>query len=267
MKTIVCLVLAHLLGIAALVGLGFLLNDHIKGLGDKFPGVSTVLSTAFGIYCFVVNLLYHKNQKVYLWINRLGLLIRRTHTYWLPTFDFILPASHEGDLTGLMAKTIEAMRQLPHQTFKQVSSTQASTTIVIDELLCFVLRVDEAHLHVTLDRKILVPSHLYDGYRQRLAVIAETIQRTVNAESVRLGISITFGDGVTNPYYGFFVRSVPAQLLRHFEATFLVGQTSTCRIEAGMDTINIEGGNLIEVFDALSQVLALKAMPAGGPSA
>ena len=80
--------IAHLVGFAALIGLGFLLNDTLKE--NTYQGLFTVLSAGFGIYCFAVNILYHKNQTVFLWVNRALLLIRRTHTYWLPDFDFTL---------------------------------------------------------------------------------------------------------------------------------------------------------------------------------
>jgi len=90
------------------------------------------------------------------------------------------------------------------------------------------------------------------------------VTEAVKPESVRLGITITFDDGVLNPYYGFFVRRVPSHVLSHFEASFQFGHASSCRIQAATDSINIEGTSAVDFFTALSQVLALRAAPAGG---
>lgn len=264
MKSIILVIVAHLVGIAALVGLGLLLNDTLKA--NTYGGVTTVLSTAFGIYCFVVNILYHKNQRVFLWVNRLLLLVRRTHTYWLPAFDFTLSDTTLANRHEAINEVEKALAASPHKKIQRSNETPSSATITIDDTFFFVIRVDETHLHVTLDRKILVPAHLYEAYRQRLARFAEVISNAVHPESVRLGITITFGDGVSNPYFGFFVQRVPSQLLRHFQASFLLDQASSCRIEAGTDSINIESQGAVDFFEALSQVLALKAIPTEGAS-
>src|ERR1019366_5656332 len=99
----------------------------------------------------------------------------------------------------------KALKTLPHQKLQRSNDTPSSAGIALDDTFFLVLRVDEIHLHVSLDRKILVPAHLYESYRQRLARIAEVISNAVQPESVRLGITITFGDGVANPYFGLFV--------------------------------------------------------------
>ena len=108
MKSIILVVIAHLVGIAALIGIGLLLNDTLKA--NTYQGVTTVLSTAFGIYCFVVNILYHKNQRVFLWVNRLLLMVRRTHTYWLPAFDFTLADATIENRMQLIGQVEQALR-------------------------------------------------------------------------------------------------------------------------------------------------------------
>jgi hypothetical protein len=262
MRAIILVVIAHIVGIAALVGLGLLLNDTLKA--NTYQGVTTVLSTAFGIYCFVVNILYHKNQTVFLWVNRLLLQVRRTHSYWLPTFDFTLSDTTLANRREVINEVEKALAASPHKKIQRSNDTPSGATITIDDTFFFLFRVDESHLHVTLDRKILVPAHLYESYRQRLARFAEMFSNAIHPESVRLGITITFGDGVPNPYFGLFVQRVPSQLLRHFEASFLLTEASSCRIEAGTDSINIEGQGAVDFFEALSQVLALKAIPKEG---
>jgi hypothetical protein len=264
MRAFLLLLVAHVVGIAVLFGVGLLLNDALKAYGDNYQGVVTVLSASFGIYCFAVSIIYHRNERVYLWVNRLLLLVRRIHTYWLPDFDFTLSAMALSDRQELFHKVESALEALPYKKLRGPMDTPNVRSITIDETFFLRLRIDESHLHVTLDRRILVPAHLYETYRQRLARIAESIANAIKPESVRLGMSITFGDGVANPYYGLFVRRVPSQLLRHFEATFLLAQDCSCRIEAGTDSINIEGTSAVQFFEALAQVLALKAIPMGG---
>jgi len=264
MKSLIWVVLAHIAGVLALIGLGLLLNETLKA--NTYGGVTTVLSTAFGVYSFALNILYHKNQAVFLWVNRLLLMVRRTHTYWLPAFDYTLSDATLENRRELINNVEKALAASPHKKIQRANDTPSSAAITIDERFFFVLRLDESHLHVSLDRKILVPSHLYETYRRQLARFAEVISNAVHAESVRLGITITFGDGVSNPYFGFFVQRVPSQLLRHFEASFLLAQGSSCRIEAGTDSINIESQGAVDFSEALSQVLALKAIPAEGAS-
>lgn len=264
MKSLVIVGSAHVLGLAILVSLGLAFNDTIKDHTSDYQGVTTVLSVAFGLYCFAVNFLYHKNQNVYLLVNRLLLMVRRTHTYWLPAFDFTLSDTSLQHRRGLIAHVETALAELPHRKIKRINETPSSATICIDDKLFLALRLDDSHLFVTLDRRILVPSHLYETYRQWLARIGEIITKAVRPESVRLGMQITFDDGAVNPYYGFFVRRVPSHVLRHFEASFQFGHGSTCRIEAATDSINIEGTSAVDFYSAISQVLALKAAPAGG---
>ena len=129
--------------------------------------------------------------------------------------------------------------------------------------MCFTLRIGDGCLHVTLDRKILVPAHLYDDYQRRFARIAESLARAMNPTSIRCGISVTFAEGTKNPYYGFFVNRIPADLINHFEVNIKTSSRSTCRVEAGMDHVNIEGRSLVEFFDTLSKVLSLRALPTG----
>jgi hypothetical protein len=264
MKSIILVVLAHVIGILALVALGLLLNDTLKA--NTYQGVFTVLSTAFGIYCFVVNILYHKNQRVFLWVNRLLLMVRRSHTYWLPAFDFTLSDASPENRSETINNVEKALQSFRHKKIQRSSETPTSATLTIDDTLFLVLRIDDCHVHVTLDRKILVPSHLYESYSRRLARIAEAMTNALRPESVRLGMVITYADGIQNPYFGLFVQRVPSQLLRHLEASFLLAQGSSCRIEAGTDSINIESQASVDFFDALAQVLALKVIPAEGLS-
>lgn len=261
MRTIFWVAAGHVVGVALLIGVGFALNSTIHQYAEDYAGLITVFSTAFGVYAFIVNLLYHKNRAFHLWVNRILLVLTRTHTYWQPSFDFDLRQESSHDCSVLVQEVLGVLREpeFGNTTISQPSLNTA--TVCFDELMCFVLRVEDLHLHIHLDRKLLVPSHLYEKYSHRLARIAEAVQHVVQPTAVRCGMTISFGDGVKNPYYGFFVSSVPADLLHTFQVSFRLDQRTSCRVEAGTDQVTIEGKSLVDLFAALSQVLNLRATP------
>lgn len=261
MRTVLWVGLAHLVGIAALFGLGLLLNKTIDQYAQDYAGLITIFSSAFGVYAVVVNLLYQKNRDFHLWVNRLLLLFVRTHTYWQPAFDYDLPDGSSQDRLALLQQLVKSLSEGNFGAAKVAHPSANIATVCLDDIMCFVLRIEDSHLHVHLDRRLLIPAHLYDAYRQRLARIAETVQQTLNPTSMRYGMTVSFADGVSNPYYGFFVNRVPSELLHTFQVSFRLDPASSCRIEAGTDHVNIESKSLVDLFEALSQVLNLRAVP------
>lgn len=261
MKTVTTIVAAHVLGILALLAIGLWLNTSIAAHLSNYQGVITVFSTAFGVYSFAINYLYHRNQNVYLWVHRALLILRRTHTYWLPAFDYALGERTLEARRSLLSTVELALSALSEKKIKRTDETPYFAKMVLDDVFFLVLRCDESHLFVSLDRRILVPSHLYERYCRQFAKIAETVATAANAGSIRLGMTITFDDGVVNPYYGFFVRRIPSHVLRHFEASFQFGHSESCQIIAGTNSISIEGESVVDFFAGLSQVVALEATP------
>ena len=114
------------------------------------------------------------------------------------------------------------------------------------------------------NQKLLVPSHLYDAFRQRLALLAEELQRVIKPIMTRCSVRVSFPEGKSNPYYGFFVNRLSPSLLQDFQVIFRLDAKSDCRIEAATDHINVEGASLSEMFNAPTQVLTLRALPKGG---
>ena len=263
MKALVWTVVGHILGIALLLALGLWLNSVIAKYGQAYAGVITVFTTAWGAYITAVGFLYNKNRRFHFWVNRLGMMFVRSHTYWQPVFDFELDPASSESRSSLLDRIAGAVLQGQFGTARRVQSAGPMLSISVDDLMCFVFRLDEAHLNVHLDRKLLVPAHLYDRYRHKLARIADEIRQVANPVSMRCGVLISFGDGVPNPYYGFFINRVPAELLQTFQVSFRLDPHSSCRIEAGTDCVNIEGNNPVDLFEGLSQVLALRALPRG----
>ncbi len=111
MKTLLGIVLAHAAGIAFLVLLGIWISPAINHYRQAILGVVSVLSTGFGIYSFVLNLLYHKNLSFHLLVDRLRLFVSRTHTYWLPAFDFELAPDAARDRQAIINRAVDAVEQ------------------------------------------------------------------------------------------------------------------------------------------------------------
>ncbi len=263
MKTLLLVALAHAVGIAALVFLGVWITPALDHYAKRYSGVVTVLSTSFGVYLSALNLLYHKNLSFRLFVDRLRLLVSRTHTYWLPAFDFELRPEAARDRQATLDVAAEAIEGAYTGRVRRAFSTPTSAAISLDDLMCLMLRVEDGCLHATLDRKILVPAHLYDDYQRRFARIAESLNRALNPTSIRCGICVTFAEGTKNPYYGFFVNQIPANLINHFEVSFRTSSRASCRVEASTDHVSVEGQSLVELFETLSKVLSLRALPTG----
>jgi len=252
------IIFVHLIGLTLLLFLGVSLNTFLQ----SHAGVISVLSVAVGLYATAVNILYHRNRRLYLFVNRVLLKVRRTHTYWQPSFDLELSQSQDlsNDWIQMVWKILQEGR---FGVAKKRDETPTTLKVDLDSLTVLVFRRDDLHLHVHFDRKMLVPAHLYDTYRKRLASLVEAVNGVVKPVSVRYGLQIAFGDGVRNPYYGFFVNRVPSDLLQDFQVVFQLSEQSACRIEAGADHVNIEGTSFVEFFDALTEVLSLRAVPGG----
>jgi hypothetical protein len=259
MKAWALIVAGHLVAIVILLVIGIQL-DHVP---QSHPGVTTVFSVAWTLYSAALAYLYHKNRRFYFFVQRLLLRISRTHTYWQPAFDFDLDSNRIGTPPEILDALWELLREGRHGRAAKRAESPTTLSVGLDDLFSVVFRVDNQNLNVHLDRKLLVPSHLYDAFRRRLAMLVEDVSRIVQPVRVRCGLIVSFDEGVRNPYYGFFVNRVPPELLKDFQVTFLLNRNSTCRIEATTDRISIEGTNVAELFEAANQVLDLRALPGG----
>ena len=256
------IVVAHIVGVFSLILVGLRLNDAIS---KDYAGLVTLFSVAITAYITFLNALYQKSYAFHLLINRLRLRFSRTHTFWQPHFHFEMEADKcvgpllLNELWQLLSKGEygQAVRQ---------SQTPSKLVVSLDSLLTIQLRINDNSLDLGFEHKFLVPSHLYDQYRFRLARLAEDITKIVRPVKTAYGIQVSFGDGARNPYYGFFVNRVPMSLLQDFQVTFRLDAKSDCRIEAGTDHVNVEAGCLTDAFEALNQVLRLRALPKGVPT-
>jgi hypothetical protein len=254
------IIVIHIVIIVLLFGLGLLLNGKTDSFTKNYAGVISVLSIAFSCYTTFLNYWYHKSPKFHFAVNRLLLWFVNTHTYWKPHFDLRLT---DDTNTTVLAQCWDLLRSGRHGRPVKMYETPTTLCASLDDLFVIKFRLADYSLSVSFDHKLLVPSHLYVSYRQRLGRLVEDLITVVKPTSTHCGILIEFAEGKHNPYYGFFINRVPPSLLDDFQATFRFDADSDCRIEAGQNRINIEGTRLTEVFEALGQVLALRTLPSG----
>ncbi|OHB55382.1 MAG: hypothetical protein A2173_05160 [Planctomycetes bacterium RBG_13_44_8b] len=252
------IIICHVLAVLLLLWVGFHLNEKIN---NDYMGVITVFSLAWAIYSTFLNILYQRWQKFHLFVSRVFLIFRRTHTFWLPHFHFEV---QNPDAEKLLS---ELWALLSSNKFgKAVKNEETANTlkISIDKLFLISFRVTNLSVELSFDQKLLVPTHLYNDYRQRLSRLAEEVRNTVKPETARYSVIVSFKEGEKNPYYGFFVNRVPAELVQNFQLSFRLSSYSDCRVEASIDRVDIEGDNFTDTFEGLSQILALRALPYGG---
>lgn len=253
----------HVIVVGLLLWAGLALNDVIKTYSDAYTGIITLFSIAFGLYTTALSCLYQRNAAFHLFVHRLLLKISRTHTYWQPQFDFQLDQEQLAN-PSLLAQVWEMLRQGRHGNAIQKDETPTTLSVSLDDLFIVRFRRNETSLCAFFDQKLLVPSQLYDAFRQRLALLAEDLQRVAKPTMTRCSVRVSFPKGKRNPYYGFFVNRLSPSLLQDFQVIFRLDAKSDCRIEAATDHVNVEGTSLSEMFDALTQVLTLRALPKGG---
>lgn len=261
MRTVIVVILAHILGLLVLLAIGIWINDWWTAQAGGYTGITTVFSAAFGVYSFAVNILYQKNRWFYLLVNRLRLALTRTHTFWQPGFDFELGEVDVGKRQAVLECVLSALREANIGRVRLGATTATTATVYVDDLMCLQFRLGETNLNLSLDRKLLVPAHLYGVFAKKLARIAELVQTTSGAVAARLGVIVSFGEGAGNPYFGFFVSRVPGDLLENFEVRFLLDRRSTCHIEAGADHVTVDARSVVDFAHALSAVLSLHALP------
>jgi hypothetical protein len=262
MKSFFLILIAHIVGVILLYFVGVYLNDITSSFSGKNGGVVSVFSVAWGIYVPFVTILYNKNRKFHFWANRLLMLFSKSHTYWKPSYRFTFADADNSESQKAIDKTIEALKEI----FKVrvLSKDLLNARIQVDEKYVLILSNDGKSLHLTFDRKELVPSHLYEAFTKHLGSLGEALQAALQPLSeTSFAVMMNFDDGAKNPYYGFFINEIPSDLLNSFEVSFRLNQRSQCRIEAGKDFISVDGRSLLDVCEALNQVSTLRAIPLG----
>jgi hypothetical protein len=253
----------HVAAIGVLLWAGLRFNDVAKQWTSAYTGVITLFSIAFGLYTASLSFLYQRNAAFHLLVHRLILKVIRTHTYWQPHFDFEL---NQEQLTNplLLGDVWEMLREGRNGRAVQKDKTATTLSVSLDDQFIVRFRLKDTSLCAFFDQKLLVPTHMYDAFRNRLTLLGENLQRVIKPSLTRCSVRVSFPEGKQNPYYGFFINRLSPSLLQVFQVVFRVDTNSDCRIDAGTDYVNIEGTSFTEVFSSLMKVLALQALPKGG---
>lgn len=251
------IIAGHLLIGGIVIFCGVLLNDKIN---QEYAGVITVVSIGISLYTIIFNYLYQRTQRVHLFVNRILLKCKRSHTYWQPHFHFISPGFETDKIFYNLWTTISSN---PFGAATKIHETANTLRIAVDNLFVLSFRAAENEITLAFEHKLLVPTHLYSEYIQRLSRMAEEIRNTINPKKALYSIIVSFEPNHKNPYYGFFVNRVSPDLIQCFNVAFRLNSFSDCRIEAGKDEIDISGKNLTDTFKGLDQVLSLRALPKG----
>ena len=230
-----------------------------------YHGVVTAFTSIYGAGVTAYNILYHKNRKFYLFVNRLWFKMVRTHTLWNVSFRFSLGPAYDGDHSPILSRLAERFRDGKYgsASVEQVSRSLLNVVLQHHEPMGLNFSLGDDELYVGSDREMLVPAHLYERYQRRLKLVVDDIIAVVKPVHSRCGLTVSFGEGTRNPYYGLFVDRVPPDLLQQFQVTFRLDRDSDCRIEADTDRVEVQATNAVDLFQALSQVLNFEALPKG----
>ncbi|GHT36418.1 hypothetical protein FACS189427_08000 [Planctomycetales bacterium] len=123
----------------------------------------------------------------------------------------------------------------------------------------YILDFDGVSLFISTDRVLTVPRGLYEKKNKFLIGFVEKIRELTKAISISSEIQIQFEDK-KNPYYGFFVNSLPADLLDSFDVSLRTDTESECIVIANNDGITVKGKNLLDTFTTLKDVLLLQPL-------
>jgi hypothetical protein len=242
-----------------LIGVLLVFAYEIKGTSGIFDTAAILC----GAYTTLFNVLYQRNMKFYLLINRIKFKLSPTSTMWLASFRFGLDPGQNGPPSTLLTRIAERLRAGGHGRVEVRGQFSNSLEILIDELIGLTISLDQDSVFVALDRKLSVSSDQYQRYQHKLRRIADDISLAINPTDLRCELQVSFQPGAPNPYYGFLVNRVPSDLLQDFRVSFKLNRDSNCRIMANLDHVGVDASNLGDLFDALSEVLSLRALPGG----
>jgi hypothetical protein len=242
--------------------LPFVISYYIRE--SNYEWIVTAISWEIALWSLVGSIAYCRSKSFYLIVNRIFAFFRHSHSYWLPSFRFnipdVLPETKNSVFLKNLLDDIQNEKIAAH--FKSVNLiNQQKAEIVLEKDERYVFEFDNTSLFVYSDRVITTPSGLYEKKSRFLADFAEKIRASINASSITSEIQIQFEDK-KNPYYGFFINTLPSDLLDSFGVSFRTDTESECLIIANESGITIKGKNLLHTFSALKNVLSLRPITA-----
>lgn len=225
---------------------------------SEWQGRIALAAATLEVYVFIAWAVYLKNERTYLFVQRILLRFRRTHTFW----KFKVSYSSTPALKGQSFDIDESVVAI-EQAFKDAIPTASisaitlknQVTVTIDDGDRFIFDFDHAQeeLHVTSSR-IRVPSHLYAAQLASLLRITSSIERSLQPGVAFYGLDINFDK---NPYFGFFVQNVPINLIRGFHCSFQTTIRPGCTVEANKTTIFVSARDYPSLMEVAESYLSL----------
>jgi hypothetical protein len=192
-----------------------------------------------------------------LW-HRIRSLLVREHTYWKPSFRFTLN-DLQGNPNSFISDILEQLRETPiggEAPLIKLLAVNEGEVSYADEV-SFAFSYDDTSLFVTSKMRMLVPAYMNKTKAVFLSHFVEKIGQITNAMSVQSEVKVFFVKG-KNPYYGFFIRSIPGDLLRSFDACFAVDEYSGCEVVAHADGITVSGHVVTNTIRVLEDILSFR---------
>lgn len=230
-------------------------NDWFGRWTGAICGVSIVLN----VYLFIGGYYFFKSERFYLWVQRQLLRVTRTDTNWYfqVSYENILESDgkfawDEKNFVKRLANSIEKL------VGKQVCIEKELLncfTLVVDNRIRLKSRYEIDGTGSLTVTKILVPSHRYDEYMNWLCGVFSIIEREFRAEQVCYRMHIEFPD--RNPYFGFFVRHIPAKMLREFHCAFFSSLSEGATIDVNNDEIIIDADSPQKLYRLSKSYLSL----------
>ena len=229
-------------------------------LWELYSWIITVASLEIGAASVAVNLLYHRSRNFFLFCHRIQSLLVREHTYWRPSFRFSFGDSPKNP-NSFVREVLEQVQKAGIRRDEPyiIISTANEGEISFSDEDAFVFSFDGETLFVTSKMKMRVPSQMNNTLAVFLTRLAEKIMSISNAASIESDVKVFFTEK-NNPYYGLFMRNIPGDLIRSFDACFVVDECSECRVEAGVDGITVYGKGIADTFDVLKNILSFRPL-------
>jgi hypothetical protein len=238
----------------------WIFSNWINEKYSHLEGVITALIVLFNAYLFLASLFYYRSERFYLFVQRQLLRFRRTHTRWkFVTHYKEVEAFKAGQnriveignlLSASFAKVFPKSKVTRKQSLNEIE-------IIVDDGDRFVFRLDHDHDEAYfVTSRMRVPSGIYVGYlRQNIHLLSE-VEKQLSPKSVDYRLEIEFD---RNPYFGFFLRNVPADLVKTFHCVFHTTVRAGASVEVWTNTVAVSTADCFALQEVATNYLALSS--------
>jgi hypothetical protein len=205
-------------------------------------------SIVISIFIFVLNYYYFKNEKFYLFVQKNILLpFKLTSTKWTlyGKFSECNLTATENHFEKLKQDIVSAFRTVGFDFVIKKNIANAISISVGNEIeYQFDLETLDNNTNISfLTTRFTVASHHYEKTINNLVKLISAFEQTLHPRDKSYQIQLYFEK--KNPYFGFFVRHIPQQLVSNFNCTFVRPNDNSTIVKATKDRITIDAGNTL----------------------